>query len=130
MQICVMNSNRICDCPFLFYGCSMVRIVPFRFCTSTIADSAIIGFHKEGVIFDMSYFRLEASYRHGIKSDVELRLMDIHIQESRKTSLEHDSSKRYKLVGLGLATMDRLPTVSLVLEQLQTWDKDCHIERV
>ena len=38
-----------------------------------------------------------------------------HIQESRKTSEDHDSSKRYKLVGRGLATIDRLPAVSLVL---------------
>ena len=53
-----------------------------------------------------------------------------HIQESRKTFQEHDSSKRYKLVGRGLAMIDRLPTASLVFEKLQTRDKDCHIERL
>ena len=31
-------------------------------------------------------------------------------------------------MGRGLATIDRLPTVSLVLQKLQTRDKDCHIQ--
>ena len=46
----------------------------------------------------------------------------------KKTFQDHDSFKRYKLVGQGLATIDRLPTVSLVLKKLQTRDKDCHRE--
>ena len=46
----------------------------------------------------------------------------------KKTLQDHDSFKRYKLVGQGLAMIDRLPTVSLVLKKLQTRDKDCHIE--
>ena len=48
----------------------------------------------------------------------------------KKTFQDHDSFKRYKLVGQGLVTTDRLPTVSLVLKKLQTQDKDCHIERL
>ena len=41
-----------------------------------------------------------------------------HIQELAKTSHRLVGSKRFTLVGGGLATIDRLPTVSLVLEQL------------
>ena len=41
-----------------------------HFCASTIADSAIIGFHKELVIFDTTYLRLEASYQRGMKSNI------------------------------------------------------------
>ena len=59
------------------------------FCVSMIADSAIIGLHKERVIFDTTYPRY------------------------------HVGSKRYKLVGRGLATIDHPLTVSLALEQLQ-----------
>ena len=43
------------------------------------------------------------------------------------TMINHLTSK---LVARGLATIDRLPTVSLVLEQLQTWDMDCCVERL
>ena len=60
----------------LFYGRSTVWNVLFRFhgtprfCVSTIAGSAIIGLRTEWIIFDMIYLRLEASYRHEIKSNV------------------------------------------------------------
>ena len=60
----------------LFYGHSTVWNVLFhfhgipRFCISTIAGSAIIGLRTERIIFDMIYLRLEASYRHEIKSNV------------------------------------------------------------
>ena len=49
--------------PFRFYG------IP-RFCGSTIADSAIIGFRTEQVIFNTTYLWLEASYRHRIKFNI------------------------------------------------------------
>ena len=61
---------------FRFRFRSTVRTVLFRFygilrfCGSTIADSASIGFRTQLVIFDTTYLRLEASYRHGIKSNI------------------------------------------------------------
>ena len=53
-----------------------------------------------------------------------------HIQESRRTSRSNVGSKRHKLVARGLVTIDHLPTISLALEQLQTWDMDCCVERL
>ena len=61
---------------FSFYGHSTVRTIPFhfywtpRFCWSTIADSALIHFRMQQVIFDTTYLRLEVSYRHGMKSNI------------------------------------------------------------
>ena len=58
---------------WLLYGVN--RSVPFLrnppfFSESTIADSAIIGFRTQQVIFNTTYLWLEASYRHGIKSNI------------------------------------------------------------
>ena len=59
-----------------FCSVFMESSVLFFFCVNTIADSASIGFREERVIFDTTYLWLEASYQHGIKSNVQLRLVD------------------------------------------------------
>ena len=94
----------------------MLRCKPFHsiftespfFCISTIADSAIISFHRQQIIFDSTYLQLEASHQHQMKSNIQLRLVDATYPRIKKT--------------LGSRT-------SLVLEQLQTWTR-IYVERL
>ena len=119
---------------FTFRFCSTVRTILFRFygilhfCVSTIADSAIIGFHKELVIFDTTCsVRSKLSTWNKVEHIAKTCRYNISKNHEK---LFYDSFKHYKLMGWGLATIDCLPTVSLVLEWLQTRDKDCHMERL
>ena len=66
---CVHKIDANTKLTFCFRSMVVLWSEPFRsflgfpsFCVSMIADSAIIGLHKELVIFDTTYLWLEASY--------------------------------------------------------------------
>ena len=88
---------------------------PFRANRSEFADLAVsnIVANVHQCICDCKQ-AIDMGYKPKSREDLLIK----HIQELATTSHKFIGSKCFTLVGGGLATIDRLLTVSLVLEQL------------